>query len=441
VVGPATRAWRLIDARLDRGRIRFVCAVVLLLSTVLVVISFATAEGGVTAFGPPLGADFAGFYNAGTILNLSAPSQRDRLYDFRFQDELYHGLLPGLTREKTLPFVHPPFVALFFSYLARLPYEVAVAIWLAVSGVMYLTGVMLVRGVLRAQSELDWPTVVLLALSFEPFIMECWIGGQLSAVGFLCVILALRLEHAGRCFTSGMALGLLLYKPTLLVLILPMLVISQRWRSLLGLMVTGALFAALSYAGAGRHNCMEYAEVLFGFARMAAGEGGLATTGTLEIPLWKYVDLNSFFRLLVNARGVIHWMLFTATAVAPLSLLIVAWWKTGAREWMYRRLVWAGTLTGTLIINLYVGIYDTVLIVPAVLLTADAVIYPATGELGKLTSGFRALVLALYAVPWFTQPLARQSGLQTFTLVLLLALMYQLVTKRVDRRHSLGNGT
>ena len=149
-------------------------------------------------FGPPLGADFAGFYSAATLLETAPP---ERLYDFSLQDAIYHTLLPDDPAH--LPYLHPPFVALAFRPLARLPYARAFGIWLLLSGGLYLAGVALTLAVVRSLSRADVVLVLVTALSFEPFIMECWMGGQLSAFGFCCVALALYCLENGRPVAGG----------------------------------------------------------------------------------------------------------------------------------------------------------------------------------------------------------------------------------------------
>ena len=113
---------------LERHRVRFVCLAILCMSLALLAVSFATSDRGQTVFGASLGADYIGFYAAATILNTAAP---DRLYDFALQDEIYHTVLPS--DEGHLPFFHPPFVALAFRPLARLPYAWSFAAWLLLS--------------------------------------------------------------------------------------------------------------------------------------------------------------------------------------------------------------------------------------------------------------------------------------------------------------------
>jgi hypothetical protein len=403
------RIWEWFDNLLVPWRIRFAGAAIICLSLLLLAFSFATAEGRMTRFGPPLGADFAGFYNAGQIWNLPA-ADRVRLYDVRFQDELYHQLLPGLGEEKQLPFVHPPFVAMAFSPLARLSYEWAFGIWLIVSAAMYAGGIFLLRRTILAETALDWPTVLLLTLSFEPFIMECWLGGQLSTLGFLAVSAAIALAHFGRCFAVGMTLGLLCYKPTFLVLILPALAVGRKWQALCGFIATSLILGGITYFGAGGDVTRAYLDVLTSFARTTTGETGAA----LELPMWKYVDLNSFFRLLLRGMPTVHWLVFALAAAVPVGMLVPLWWRMGHADFRSQQFVWAATLAGTLIINLYVGVYDSILIVPAVLLAASL----------PLAASFRALLLAIYVVPWFTQPLARHTGFQLYTMVLFVATLY-----------------
>jgi hypothetical protein len=411
------RGWQPIDARLEPARIRFVCVAILILGILLLAISFATADGGLTPFGPPLGADFAGFYNAGAILNQPSSSDRDRLYDIAYQDALYHQLLPRLAEEKKLPFVHPPFVAAFFSGFAQLRYEWAFACWLLISAGLYLAGLLILRRTVLREIPLDWPTALLLALSFEPFVFECWLGGQLSAFGFFCVSAALAFLHLGRPFPAGLAFGALVYKPTLLVLVLPALVIQGRWRTLSGFAISAAVFIAVSYFAAGAANFAQYIEVLSGFTRTAAGTPAV---GALELPLWKYVDLNSFLRLLLRASATIHWSLFAAASLPLFLLLFRFWWFSAAGDKDGQQLMWAGLLTATLIVNLYVGIYDAILAAPAILLG----IAVSIRRQGTLSPGFRALLLCLYLVPWVTQPIARATGVQIFTIALYAATVF-----------------
>ncbi len=153
-----------LQTLLEPARIRFVSGSVLILSLVLLVLSFVSAqEGGRTLFGPTLGADYSGFYTAGYILDHASPAL---LYDRDYQDRIHHELHPHLGQQETLPFVHPPFVAWAFRPLSRLPYPWSFAVWLLLSLGLYLTGVWLALRVGSAGvSRLRLSQVVLPALA------------------------------------------------------------------------------------------------------------------------------------------------------------------------------------------------------------------------------------------------------------------------------------
>jgi hypothetical protein len=411
-------AGRFLARRLERGRIRFVTSAVLLIALALLAVSFATSDRGRTWFRPPLGADYTGFYTAATILNQAGPNY---LYDVEYQDQLYHELLPNLPADECLPYVHPPFVALAFRPLALLPYEWSFGIWLVISAGLYLLGLRTVWASLRGAPPAEWTTVLLLALSFEPFLMEAWQGGQLSAFGFCCLALAWSCEQRGRPFVSGLALGLCLYKPTLLVLVLPMMVVARRIRTLFGFAVCAVGLAGISLLAVGPGVCAEYGQKLLGFARTTT------QTSHLILRTWKYVDLNSFLRLLLGGATPWNGPLLLALGIVPLGFLVVSWWRLPKAAEYQRVLVWAATLTATLVLNVYVGVYDTVLAVLGALLTAGIFWQGRTGVGPALPSSFQIMLLLLALTPWVWQPdVARATRVQMYTLVLLALAGYQL---------------
>jgi hypothetical protein len=407
---------RFLNARLRRGMIRFVCATTILLCLVLLVVMFVTSDGGRSYFGPQLGADFAGFYNAGRILNLPGPDA-ERLYDRKFQDQMYHELLPNLPAEVVNPFVHPPLVAFLFRPLALFPYELAFAIWLVITAALYIGGFLLLWRALPTLSSSDRFDALLIALAFEPFIMECWIGGQFAAVAFFFLAAATHFELAGRPFRSGTEMGVVLYKPTMLVLFLPLLVVARRWKTLAGVAVTGLVMTALSLLLVGERVCLAYPEFLLSFSRTTVGGGDL------ELKQFKWLDLNSFTKLLLHGPGPGQKLLFLILALPPLAFLVRAWWRLDARGPEYRSLVWAAALTGTMVLNLYVVLYDTIVVVIGVVLTAGVL----AGRGPQLPAGFRYLLVVVFLTPWLTQPLATATGLQVYTLVLAALGAYQLV--------------
>jgi len=410
-----------LDSLLDSVRIRFVSSTILVLALLLLGASFATAPGGGrTLFHSALGADFTGFYTAGYILNHREPAL---LYDSRFQDETHHQLHPHLSENETLPYVHPPFVAWMFRPLALLPYSWAFAIWLLLSLSLYLLGLTLTLRDLPSLSGADRLTALLLSLSFEPFVMECWVGGQLSAIGFCCLAAAVALDRQGRPLFSGLVLGLCLFKPTLLLVVLPVLLASRRFWILAGIVLTGLALAGLTLTVVGWDGTWAFVDKLTGFTRSATQNSGL------ELPLPKFIDLNAFTRMLLGA-SLAQRLLFAALALPLLGGLLLRAWRTDTCDRRQLTLLWATTLLATPVVNLYVGVYDSVLAVLGALLLVDGLGCTGTTVPPRLRYG----LLALYVVPWFTQPLARAVHVQVFTVVLVALACYSLLQMRRDNK-------
>jgi hypothetical protein len=287
--------------------------------------------------------------------------------------------------------------------------------WIFVSIGLYVCGFQLVRKTFHTIPHDASTVALLLALSFEPFLMECVIGGNSSAFGFFAIALALFLDRKRKFMLSGMALGLCLYKPTFLLLILPMVVFARRIRLLYGFIICGILLAGISYLAIGKQPCIDYVNILLGTSRLSIGSQDFFRT-------FKYVDIFSFFRLLL--RGSSPYDMISAVIIILVSLpfLIKFWVKLDHLDDKRRDLVWAFTITLTAVFNLHFGIYDSIIVVLAILLTTN-VLYIKNGA--ALPPVFRSLIIVLYLTPWITQLIAGFMGFQLMTVVLILTGGYQ----------------
>jgi hypothetical protein len=252
-----------------------------------------------------------------------------------------------------------------------------------------------------------------------PFLVECLGGGQTTAFGFFFLALALRLDMTDRQFESGMALALCSYKPTLLLLIFPMLIITRRPRILLGLVLGCALLALVSFITVGWQGCIDYVKMLLHFTSQS-------TSAVSGLRSWKYVDINSFFRLLTGTHTLVRWIMTLGTGAIITFFLLRVWWNAGRDNKSDRALVWAITITWTLVLNIYLGIYDSSLIVLSALLTTDILYRRADAHGPALTTTYRNLLLLLYVVPWITEIVAQVTGIQLYTLVLAAFGIYQI---------------
>ena len=403
---------RFIERRLHQGYIRKIAILVLAVFFIVLTVSFATAKRGKTIFGPFLGADFGAFYVAGQIFNNHDPA---RIYEFELQRRVFKENFPDAPPDEALLYANAPFFIAPFILLSRLPYAWAYVIWLVFSLSLYIAGFSILWRSLESLPQDIWFTALLLAVSFWPFLVECLAGGQTSAVGFFCLAVAIAFETRSR-FWSGAVLALCAYKPTLLVLVVPMLLVTGRWLTIAGLAAGSVVLALISWLLVGVQGCLNFINRLLFFSS--------TTTNTVTgLRSWKYVDINFFMRLLLPNQTYVRWALVALVVLSVVPFLVYKWWRL--KEDRQRRLLWALTITWTPVLTLYMGIYDsTILVLAALLLTAE--FYSSGYRADSIPFSFRCFLLALYLAPWFTQNIAMATGVQIFTLAIAAFGIYQL---------------
>lgn len=336
--------------------------------------------------------DFPVFYGASKI---AAHSPSD-LYVPKVQTEVFQQSFPISGGPKAYGyFSYPPFVALLLAPASHLSFWAAYRVNQAISALLYLFGlILLVRRFLRHDRHLA-TVMIPFALAYFPFICDTWTAGQLSVLGFVSIAFAFAELKAGSLFRSGLALSLCAYKPPLLLLLLPMLLFRRQFRVLLGFVTgTSALVAAATVAY-GWRIWISYAHFLrYSFPHMEHLR-----------PLVKYVDLTAFFSLLFGPGSASLLALLCAVAVIP--FLVVLWWH---RYHAYPHLVWACTLTWGLLLGPYVPIYDTVLIVPIMIVGASSVPL-RTHRLLPFS------LLMIFVSSWISEGLVLLAHLQLLTVV------------------------
>ena len=341
--------------------------------------------------------DFVYFYSVGLILNHNPPSD---LYDYGLQKEVFAQVQPLGRSGSYGPSPYPPYVAMFFRPLARLEFMKAYRIWTAVTLVLYVAGLSLLIFHFFPKDRLKQSSLFCFALCFWPFMARTLLNGQLAAVGFFAMALALFLEDSGRPYASGFALATCLYKPTLLLLILPMLLVIRRFKTLAGFVLGGTALVALT-------TWVEGFAIWPAFVRMSSHVPGFRPFLQFD----DYVDFGSFGSMIAHGARLAR-IVVAYVAAAACVYLAGAWWR--ARRWALDKpatLLWATTLTWTLLLNVYTPIYDSILVVISVIVTVAAM-----G--GSDCSTLMVLCFFLLVLAPITKGLAVLTGWQVLTLVL-----------------------
>jgi hypothetical protein len=364
---------------------RAISTLALIAGAILCAASLYFGFRGETFMGRPLGGDFVQFYSAGKILNTGPAAA---IYDISTIVRVEHESLPTMPDTQMLLYGNAPYIAALFRPLALLPYRYAYCVWLAISLLLYFGALVILIGDRLPR------VAYLLALSSPMFLLETWIGGQISVIAFLGIALFVDCFRRERWLLAGLSLSIAAYKPSLIAIPAVMLVIGACWRAVAGVIAGSALAGVLSLATAGFDGCLRWIDTLRVFGLLATGDQA-------SIRRIKYVDFNSFFSILFGANGIARACALIAT-LAVLLWLARAWWKSAGD----RRQLLAATLALMLVASFYVPVYDTIILAAAAVLAAESNV-----DRRQL----QVWLLALYLVPFVTQFFAEFAHVQILT--------------------------
>lgn len=389
---PADRLARWLGPPPGGREARLIAWCAILAALLMTGLSIHRGLHGQTFMGRPFGGDFGQFYAVARLLN---DGHAPLLYSIPDQLNSYRRAVPEAPADYHLVFANAPVIAAVFRPLALLDYRQAFIVWLVISPLLFWLALHLLG--LRP-FDVPW----LMAVSWVPFLFETWFGGQISVFGLLAFSLFFRLRQRGWLAAAGLSLALASYKPTLVLVPAVLLLCGRQWRTLAGFSAGAAGMLALSATVAGPAGLAGWIDALQFYGNMVSGEFE-------ALRRYKYLDSGSFMHLLLGPGTRVARLAGLAVSAALLAALARAWWSASRLDARGRDLLWSATLAFTPVVNLYVPIYDAVLLIPGAVLAARHLEGPS----------WRWWLTALYLSPWITQSAAEFLRFQFFTLVLI----------------------
>ncbi len=360
-----------------------------------------------------LPADFIYYYGDGRLANQYPLVQ---FYDYGLQTRIYNEIYPLQTGVYGMQ-PYPPFVPLFFSLYARLPFTIAYGAWLITSFALCLIGLGAATRDVFPGEPLKHSLVYCFMLAYSPFFVGTLINGQLSSVAICAIAVGYLLDRRHRPFVSGLALSLLAYKPTLCVLLVPMLLITRRWKQFCGF-VTGALaWMLLATAKGGMAIWPAYLRYLNVYRRV------LSLSDRFGMPLSKQVDIGSCLLAISGGRSHFAGLAMALISTAVMIPLAVLWWRSPRSDSSAQSLGWAAAITWTLLVNAYVPFYDAALAALAVVLTLGAL---KESQSKTAQSWIVLLAVVIEVTSWITIRFAAKHGIQLLSMALALLGIVQL---------------
>ena len=341
--------------------------------------------------------DFAGFYlGARAVLEGRDP------YDLPTWLALHERI--GSAGLEIVPrgsaFGYPLVTAVAFVPIALLPIALAAPAWFVAQATLALIGLVAFgRRVLGATARRDLPLVVALAAGSQP----AWVlaeGGNIA--GFLLAIVGggLALVLAGRPFAAGLVLGLLVVKPHLFLLFVPLLLLFLARGAAAGVVAGGALSGGGLFVLSLALRPGWPAEWLVPVGRIGAAPVGRA-----------------------NAYGLMpHDARWLGLVIVAALLLALAVWVRRHRVPLAGRLVVA--LAISLLASPYGWSYDQLVLCTG---AAVGVGYAATLAPGPRLRALVLLILVTVLLPWLLYVLAFSNGEEAWSAISPIALFGTLV--------------
>jgi hypothetical protein len=360
---------------LTRERVGYYCTVLLISALGIQLFSLIRDR--------QIGGDFVTLYAEGKVA-LNYP--HSLLYNLDIQEKEYAKVWGANVHS---PFGYTPWFTIPLALLARSPYLLAFGLWTLMSVMFLVIGFWLTARAVGLPASWNY-LASLSCLAFPPYLFYSLINGQPSSFALFILALTYLLQKNGRQLMAGLALALLTYKPTLLVFIAPMLLFTRQWRLFLGLVLGSAILTLVSLLWAG-------VEGITGFLKLMALYTQAINSQVEVFQTAKYIDIGAAVRLLIGPHPIFRWVLLFL--VFPFVCFL--WYRIGPRP-----LSWSLAIVFGLLLNVYTPIYDSTLIIFAVILIG-------------ITTLDSWLVAALYLIPLVTVPIAQFTGLQLYTIVLI----------------------
>ncbi len=306
-----------------------------------------------------IGGDFAAFYTAGRFY---LDGRTAELYDLVAQRDYQAELVaPAITME-IHPYVNPPFTVLMYAPFAIPGYLTALTWWWSAALAAMLISLKSLRRELLPAGTISLWRLTAAAFLFFPTIM-CFVYGQNTALTLLLYAMGYVWLRRGWDGKAGFALGLLFYKPQLMIAVGIVLLVKGRWKALAGVAAGVATWSTLGFLIL-PESMAEYAAIspkLFNFLRGTTETFGLET----NYPSWGLHSFFGFSLLLLDgismqAANVLAIALSGGSALA----VALAWrrtaWNAGSKQW---DLMMAATLAIGLLISPHLFMYDLMLLV------------------------------------------------------------------------------
>jgi hypothetical protein len=252
---------------------------------------------------------------------------------------------------------------------------------------------------------------LILAFAF-PGISQLLAWGQTSGLALVCFTLAYFALRARHDLLAGLAIGCLIFKPQLGLAAAVVFVLTQRWKVVLGALLSALLQMGIGWLYYGTAVVRDYLNALTRVPDVLPA---------LEPRPYQMHSLRAFWMMLIPSPPLVF-ILYAVTAVGVLVLLVHCW-----RHDSDLRIKFSALLLASVLVSPHLTVYDLVVLAPAFLLLGDwAVEQPERRSNGTI----RTLLYLCFPL-FLLAPLVRFIHVQ-FSVIAMAALLFMISKTYTD---------
>jgi len=317
------------------------------------------------------GTDFLHFYTLGMLANEHRGAD---LYNMAEQTKLLGERVPEAAHTVYLP-LYGPQVSLVFGPFAAVSYGCALISWWACITALYAACLYAVWKVCPNLARYGG-AVFILALAYPAFFnLIAW--GQTSALALACFTAGYLFLRQEQWFAAGLALGCLMFKPQLGLVVAFVFCAAGAWRVIAGAALSASVQLIVGWMYYGSAVMREYVQRMRHVGRLLP---------LLEPRIEQTHCLRTFWQMLVP-NSAVALGLYVVSASLVLWLTLRCW-----RSSLPLGLRYSALLLATVLVSPHLTVYDLVILAPALLLVADWLV-------GQAVNGLRRrFVMAMYLV-------------------------------------------
>ncbi len=320
--------------------------ILILIASVLTIISLFVTSGVFLLNSDPKAIDFVAFYTGAFSLD-----RNPQMLYYLPQQLIIQQQIAPITQHVPifLPFLNPPFVALFFTPFVPLGLQNSYALWVIVNVCIVI--VLCIFGIRELKKYRLYQKVlfVLGTITFIPLLTSLLLG-QLSLILCLVLLSSWLLLKQKKEYQSGLVLSLLLIKPHLILIPLLVIVVQRKKAMIAGLLSGIIILTSISFFLVGATGMSDYFALLQSATQWNAGYG---------IDVMAQHSLQTVLLILFQTRNLAEirlvWIVFLLILILPTAFL---WSRKVVFSALHRSLKWALLIVVMLLTSPHTHFHD-----------------------------------------------------------------------------------